>query len=335
MEDPPLSDEMRRIRDLLREQPLGMNIKEISRVIGMSRNSVAKYLDVLTATGYLDIRQIGNAKMYYASKRMPVKKLLGATTQFILMVDRDLRIAQVSDSFARFAGTEPALLRGCRLSRMPVMLFTGQDEAEIQSLVEQGLSAQKELKVPGPGTPAFFSAVFRPTLLEDNLPGLLITLDDITARKEAEMVARESERYAYSIIQGSPVPEFVINRSHKVIFWNRALEIMSGIRAEEIVGTNQHWRAFYSSQRPCLADLIVDSNLDRLDELYPGKWKKTFLVDTAYEYTGFFPYLGPGGRWLRITAAPIRDSQGNLTGAIETLEDVSEAKAKEFIIEKT
>jgi signal transduction histidine kinase/CheY-like chemotaxis protein len=52
-------------------------------------------------------------------------------------------------------------------------------------------------------------------------------------------------------------------------------------------------------------------------------------MDEAYEATDFFPELGDTGKWLRFTAAVIRDSHGDLVGAIETLEDVTEHRRAE------
>jgi len=51
------------------------------------------------------------------------------------------------------------------------------------------------------------------------------------------------------------------------------------------------------------------------------------LTEGAYEATDFFPDLGKKGLWLRFTAAVIRDSQGDLVGAVETLQDITEQKA--------
>jgi len=56
----------------------------------------------------------------------------------------------------------------------------------------------------------------------------------------------------------------VIGRDHRVIYWNTALERLSGIKADEIVGTKQHWRAFYGKVRPCMADLLVDEEMDKI-----------------------------------------------------------------------
>ena len=130
-------------------------------------------------------------------------------------------------------------------------------------------------------------------------------------------------------ISGSPIPAFVIGKDHKLIYWNRALEELSEIRAEDVIGTNQHWRAFYSEARPCLADLLVTEALHEIPEWYIDKYAKSSLIHEAYEATDFFPALGVKGRWLHFTAALIRDSWGNLIGAIETLEDITERKAAE------
>ena len=46
-----------------------------------------------------------------------------------------------------------------------------------------------------------------------------------------------------------------------------------------------------------------------------------------------FPAFGPGGKWLRCTATLLRDSHGNLTGAMETLEDITDKKQREFQVD--
>ncbi len=140
---------------------------------------------------------------------------------------------------------------------------------------------------------------------------------------------RESEQKLYSIIHGSPIPTFVIRKDHKVIYWNSALEKLSGIKAESILGTDQHWKAFYKVKRPCMADLIVDSTLETVPNWYSGKYNKSSLLENTYVATDIFPDLGERGKWLRFTAAEIKDSLGNLFGAIETLEDVTEQKQAE------
>ena len=147
---------------------------------------------------------------------------------------------------------------------------------------------------------------------------------------------RRDEQKLISIIHGSPIPTFVISKDHKIIYWNRALQVLSNIKPREIIGTNQHWRAFYTTQRPCLADLILDNKTDQNDELYSERWSKSKLLEDAYEVTQFYPDMGEKGKWFRITSAGLRDAGGNLFGAMETLEDITEQKvAQDELLQRT
>jgi PAS domain S-box-containing protein len=160
-------------------------------------------------------------------------------------------------------------------------------------------------------------------------------IHDITDRKRAEQALRESESRLNAVIQGSPIPKFVIDRNHHVIYWNDALEEYSGISAEEVIGTNQQWRAFYDKERPCMADLLVDGAIENIPQWYEKKYSKSRLVEGAYEATDFFPKMGKEGIWLYFTAAPIRDADRNIIGAVETLEDITERrKAEERLARK-
>ena len=147
---------------------------------------------------------------------------------------------------------------------------------------------------------------------------------------------RRDEQKLISIIHGSPIPTFVISKDHKIIYWNRALQALSNIKPSEIIGTNQQWRAFYTTQRPCLADLILNGKTGQISDLYSGKLSKSKLLDDAYEVTEFFPDMGEKGKWFRITSAGLRDSGGNLFGAMETLEDITEQKvAQDELLQRT
>jgi len=132
------------------------------------------------------------------------------------------------------------------------------------------------------------------------------------------------------IIDGSSIASFVINKQHRVIYWNTAIEALSGIEREEVIGTDEQWRAFYTEKRPTMADLIVDgAPAKEIETYYRGKCKKSYLMDGAYEAEDFFPDLGRNGKWLHFTASPLRDGNGEIIGAIETLEDITERKRAE------
>ena len=150
-------------------------------------------------------------------------------------------------------------------------------------------------------------------------------LRDISAQKAAEAGLARSHRFLEAVVQGSPVPTFVIDREHRVILWNRALEEYSGIPAGDVLGIPGAYKAFYPADRPCLADLIVSARTDEIERLYHGKYAPSRLVAGAYEATDFFPGM-KGGTWLSFTAAPVRDADGTVIGAVEILQDVTAIK---------
>jgi len=132
------------------------------------------------------------------------------------------------------------------------------------------------------------------------------------------------------LVEGNPVATIVIDAQHRVTHWNRACAQLTGMPAEKIIGTNEQWRAFYAEPRPIMADLIVDGALESaVDHFYHGKFRRSKLIDGAFEAEDFFPTFGQGGRWLYFTAATIRDVQGQIIGAIETLQDVTARRRAE------
>lgn len=154
-------------------------------------------------------------------------------------------------------------------------------------------------------------------------------LQEVTLRRETEDALRKSEVRLRTILDGSPIPQFVIDRQHRVISWNHSLQHYSGISAEEVLGTRDHWRAFYPAPRPCLVDLLLDDRLGDIEVWYKGKYAPSKLVNGAFEVTDFFPQMLGVGRWLHFTAALVLDASGAVVGAVETLEDITERKLAE------
>ncbi|NVL91985.1 MAG: PAS domain S-box protein [Desulfobacterales bacterium] len=150
---------------------------------------------------------------------------------------------------------------------------------------------------------------------------------------ERELVERE--RALSQTIQGNTIPTIVINKDHIVTHWNRACENLTGYKAEEIVGTNKQWLAFYPEERPVMADVIVDGmREEEIKRYYGDKWRKSAFIEGAYEAEDFFPHIGEEGKWLFFTAAPIRGADGETLGSIETLWDTTERKEAQEALQR-
>lgn len=132
------------------------------------------------------------------------------------------------------------------------------------------------------------------------------------------------------IVERSPIPTFVVDKDHVVTHWNKACENLTGIEADQVIGTNRQWSAFYAEQRPVMADLIVDGALgDETARYYGDHYRRSAIVEGAYEAEGFFPRLGANGKWLFFNAAPLKNTEGDIIGALETLQDLSAHKLAE------
>ena len=153
---------------------------------------------------------------------------------------------------------------------------------------------------------------------------------EIDELKQKIQQLEEENRILNKIIQKAPIPIFVLDKAHRISHFNQALEELAGLRAKDVIGTRDQWRAFYAAPRPVMADLIIDQSSDKeITEHYEGKYSRPPRTADRFAATDFFPDLPPEGKWLFFTASPFTDSQGNIAGAVETLQDVTQEKIKE------
>ena len=156
-------------------------------------------------------------------------------------------------------------------------------------------------------------------------------LEKENAKLKADKGAlKETEDKYRQIIHGNAIPTFVIDNNHILTHCNRAYEKLTGIQAHTVIGTRKQWMSFYDKERPVMADLIVENaSEEEFTKYYGDTYRKSAVTEGGYEAEGFFPALGENGKWLFFTAAPLKDKNGRITGAIETLQDVTERKRSE------
>lgn len=152
---------------------------------------------------------------------------------------------------------------------------------------------------------------------------------DITGRKKAEEALKESMQALSEIIDFLPDATFVIDRKGTVIFWNRAMEEMTGIGSDSMIGRGDYEYAlpFYGIRRPILIDLVFERE-EVIREAYYNvrKFGDVLLAESLV------PVKGMDDRYLSGKARPLYDSQGNVVGAIEAIRDLTELKRSEELI---
>jgi diguanylate cyclase (GGDEF)-like protein len=140
--------------------------------------------------------------------------------------------------------------------------------------------------------------------------------------------------FAVSLMQHLVVPTFVLDPQCRVIVWNRACERLTGVAAADVMGTSNHWQAFYSEPRLCLADVLALGRADELDTLYPFHTEPSDIGHgVRAENWCVMPLVGKR-HYLAIDAGPIYAADGQLLAVIETLRDVTEQKLAQTALER-
>jgi len=157
---------------------------------------------------------------------------------------------------------------------------------------------------------------------------LLSVVRDITERRKAEESLREQQQFTENLIMNSAIATFVLDASHKVLIWNKACEELTGIPAAAIIGTKDHWKAFYEHERPILADIVLGQESEKLSLFYESCSQSTLTQDGIHA-EAWFKNLNNKDRYIVFDAAPIRDASGAIIAAIETLQDFTDSKTLE------
>lgn len=140
--------------------------------------------------------------------------------------------------------------------------------------------------------------------------------------------------FAITLMEHLVVPTFVLDAEQRVLIWNLACERLTGVPAAEVVGTRDHWRAFYEAPRPCLADLVATKGYEQIADLY------TVFEDPAEPSFGvhaenwcWMPRRGER-LYLAVDAGPVFDESGKLIAVVETLRDITEKHLAQTKVEE-
>lgn len=157
-----------------------------------------------------------------------------------------------------------------------------------------------------------------------------VALQAQTIRLATQELAEQSRRLGEiqerltRIIEFLPDPTMVIDHEGRVQAWNRAMEAITRVPAVEILGKAGWCYAipFYGYARPVLVDLLLDPNLPERRH-YPELHEEQGALTTEV----FAPALRQGiGAFVWAKAIVLRDSTGKVTGAIESVRDITPHK---------
>jgi len=162
--------------------------------------------------------------------------------------------------------------------------------------------------------------------LMDDFNVMANSLETTTVSKDR---LEESEAGMRSILDFLPDPTFAVNRAGEVIFWNRALEEMTGVAGEAVLGKGEMAYAvhFYGKKRPMLVDYVLNPDIQREANYSDFRWEGEVVIAE-----GCVPLPPEGMRYVWGKASPIRDGVGKIIGAIQSVRDITERRRMEETI---
>lgn len=138
---------------------------------------------------------------------------------------------------------------------------------------------------------------------------ILGTVADFTLRKQHEAKLQEMHEYIRNLIESSLTMFISVDNERNIIEFNSAAEKNFGYKREEVLG--KHIKILYSDADECIR---IGKILDERDTFY-GE-----VVNRRKNGEEFISYL---------SAAIMRDSQGNKIGSVGNSIDITESKEKE------
>lgn len=272
-----------------------------------------------------DVTEAKRNEMELVEAKEYLNAIINTIADPIFVKDRQHKFVLVNNALCKFTGFSREQMLGKDdtdfFPKEQVDIFWGNDEKVFATRAE---SIQEEAITGAQGVTK--NIMTRKTLYSDKNGQDFIVgiIQDVTAFKQAEAELDSARQQLSDIIEFLPDATLVINTEKKVVAWNRAIEEMTGVRKEDIIGKGDGAYAipFYGEKRPILIDIALDHQQAAMVK-YPQLEMKGEVVYGE----SWTPNLYKGkGAFSWAIASKLYDSKGNLIGAIESIRDITSRK---------
>ncbi|MDD1694687.1 MAG: PAS domain S-box protein [Methanoregula sp.] len=254
--------EQERIRDLLKDNPKGLTIEEVSKKLSLNRATAAKYLNSLMISGQAELRELGRAKIYYLSQRLPLTNLLSLSSDLILVLDRDLFIQEVNEPLLSFFNLTKDDLKGKKIEHSGLAPYFSEDYLPSFEQALGGTEISRDIHFEIGDSDRYFRMKMIPQVFEGGGHAVGIILEDISEmkryqfeledrirertvklqteieqHKRAEKALRENDAVLRSMLDATPVGVgLLVERVFKKV--NNSLCDITGYSEKELTGEN-------------------------------------------------------------------------------------------------
>ena len=220
------------ILTLLKQHPEGLTVKKISEGIGRNRMSVARYLDNIRISGYVDMVAFGQSKIYSLSNRIPVSDILDYLSDCIVTLDEDCHIVFGNISFLELVGKEFEEISGRHifdiLNPFPVDYDINSD-----SLLEFD---NREISVIKNGKEKNFRVTLFKTVTTKGNAGIAVFFRDMTELNKIKSRLKNVETLYDSLVKGIRNIIFYVDYNGIITYTGPGSIGVLGYRPSEMTG---------------------------------------------------------------------------------------------------
>jgi len=284
---------------------------------------------------FIDLTERKRAEHALRESEEKYRRLFKCLVDVFYQTDSAGKITMVSPSITRTTGYRPEEVIGSDLRDFYV--YPEERDKFLEIVAKNGFVESYEVQLKKKDGSIFWvSASARLSKdKEGNVVGVEGTARDVTNRKKAEESLRSERERLATVLDGNPIPSFMIDQDHRVVFWNRSMETLASVPREQALGKTlgeSFSPAYMDKSPPILADLILDISDEELLRHYGHKIRKARFGE-AFEVT---TSIWPGGekRILDAIATRIRDHQGKVMGAFQCAQDITDKKRLQYQLQQ-
>lgn len=272
---------------------------------------------------------IANARLYQDLRRSEhqYRRIFEGFKVMIFVTDQQGRFLDLNPAGVELLGLSSKAEALGRLNIREIFQDPYDWEKFQLSVEAEGYARDMEmpLKQKGGGqVPVLLTGIVRRNK-EGKVTGYEGFIKDITERRRSELELLREKKTTEGILEGMPIPTFVIDCNHRIIYWNRACEELTGCSRQEMVGAYSYWLPFYSHEGPSMASLVVEQNFKALEKFFGNKdLKRSPNLPVAFEAYEYFPDFQGRERYFYNTSSPIYDEKGQIQGAVQAIVDLTE-----------
>jgi len=320
----PYKDELSKIRGILRDNPRGLTISEISNELSINRNSVAKYADVLLTLGHIEMKRIGPAKLYYLSDRIPISAMLNFSRDSIIVFNKERKIVQINDSALKLMGANREDVIGQDFS---ITNFMQEPHSMMKRYMEEcinGKGTSFDYAFEYANIENHFHMKFVPTIFDTGDSGLTLIMDNITEQKIAEKKIQESNERFHTLFNALKIGVLMIGNDGAFYKINpeaeRIFDLKYDVYKNELIRGMSFERITLDGEPMPPEEMAGPQARDgkkRIDGIFMGlRWQ-----DGSFS-------------WLKVSAEPVLNEDGEVDKIMAFYEDITEKVGCSRIISK-